>query len=82
MAILRVAGTLLLLLSLAAFLHGGLGFSAMATFPGEPMGAAVGAAASGTDLDPAGFQAIPQWVSLAAMVIAGAVLILGWRSRS
>lgn len=81
MAVLRIAGTLLLVLSLAAFIHGGPGLSAMATVPGEPLGSGLAAGAVGAEAD-AGFRAIPQWVSLAAMVVAGVVLILGWRSRN
>jgi mannose/fructose/N-acetylgalactosamine-specific phosphotransferase system component IIC len=72
-AALRIAGGLLLAMGLAVFLNGGISFAKEAA-PAAP--------------DPLEWAAkenesfaIPQWVSLGAMVLGGMVLVVGFRSK-
>ncbi len=71
MAALRIAGALLLALSLLAFVDAG-----------QAVAVAAGAAEPGALAEPAGAgpgrPVIPQWMSLGAMVVSAMALVLGW----
>jgi hypothetical protein len=70
---LRIVGVLLLVLGLAGFLTGGFSFTKESTQAQlGPLQLTVKEKDS---------VAIPQWMSLGAMVLGGMVLVLGFRKR-
>ena len=73
MTALRIVGALLLVLGLAGFLTGGFSFTKESTQAQlGPLQLTVKEKES---------VAIPQWMSLGAMVIGGMVLVLGFRKN-
>ena len=71
MTTMRIVGVLMLVLGLAAFVHGGSTTTRelTSTTPGV-------SAMSASDIDA---LMVPQWVSLGVMVLGGAALVLGFR---
>lgn len=76
MKAMRVVGMLLLALGLAVFLNGGLSLAPEG--PHAPVGVATAATLDWAS-PPADTVYIPQWMSLAAMVLGGMVLVVGFR---
>jgi hypothetical protein len=78
---LRIVGVLLLVVGLAAFVWGDFGLTLADVATAPPVGPASALAPHG----PAGAEpadlVIPQWMSLAAMVLGGMALVLGSRRR-